>query len=717
LKKYNVSMEVRRRILLHLLLVAVVSAGLYAHTLDSSFLWDEERLVFENPFVTDRTLIFGPSSAAGHEWHGTVLRRHVGYFTFWANYRLHGADLTGYHVFNLAVHVLNSILVYWLVALLFRTPGLKESPLAARGGTVALWSALLFAAHPVQIEAVTYIFQRHASLVGLFWLLAVCSYLRWRVGGRWGWYALALISVLFAMKTKENAFMLPPVIALAEFVFFRGKKGMRVLWLVPLLLAMLIVPFSLVGADSLDGDVLAGLGEEASLGDPVDEVRAREYMLAQVRVAATYLRLFLFPVNQNLDYDYPRYTSFTLSVVLGLMLHAALWAFAGWAFLRGARKRPEWLLVGFGIAWFYVALIVESSFIPIPMVITEYRMYIPLTGLAAACVTLMHLGLEGRANVLKAVLVTLAVALSVLTVQRNALWTTPIPLWEDTLQKSPWKARVHFYLGYEYGKAGRLEGAEQKYKAALTLNPYYGPAFHHLGMVYLQTGRRSEASALLRAKQAGGPGLPEDRAGQADVFMMHGWTDKAVEDYPGRLGYDPGLKNEQYRRANIYMERGMFEQAVEHFRAVLDMAPGEVDAHVNIAVAYMNLGEADKSISHLREAIRYDPDFKSAHYNLANIYTVRGRFKEAAEHYRAVLDMEPGDVNAHVNLAVVYYRLGQADMCIRHLREALEIAPEDREAHFNLGIALRAKGLEDEAGLHFAIAERLGREIGDKPGE
>jgi hypothetical protein len=453
-------MEVRRRILLHLLLVAAVSAGLYAHTLDAPFQWDGKEFILKNPFITDPTLILEPSRAAGHEWYGTVLRRYVTYFSFWVNYRLHGTDPAGYHVFNITVHFMNSLLVCWLVVLLFRTPGLNESPLAARGGTVALASALLFAAHPVQTEAVTYIFQRHASLVGLFWLLSVCSYLRWRTGGRWSWYALALVSALLAMKTKENAFMLPLVIALAEVMFFSGGWRRRLLLFLPLLLVMMIIPFSLMGVDSQAQGMLSMLGEQAGLGRSVLKGEGTVYLMTQPRVLVTYLRLLIFPVNQNVDYDYP--AADLTDLVFGILFHVMLMLFAAWLFMRALRGgRAELMLVGFGAAWFYFSLFVESGMIPIPMGICEYRMYVPSVGFMIGCVTILAFLLADRRRPFW-VLVVLVVALfGIFSIQRNQIWRDEISLWNDAISKSPEKARPHYNMASAYTERGqRLNAVE-----------------------------------------------------------------------------------------------------------------------------------------------------------------------------------------------------------------------------------------------------------------
>ncbi|KKL25785.1 hypothetical protein LCGC14_2401830, partial [marine sediment metagenome] len=335
----------RRRMAVILLLAALV----FLNTLAAPFQWDGIEFIADNPIIHDLDNFLHPSKAAEYRWYGAFKNRYTGYLSFALNYSLHGSSPLGYHVFNITVHVMNSLLVFFMALLLFRSPALKDTPLAERSSAIAMWAALIFAAHPVQTEAVTYIFQRHASLVALFYLGSIVAYLMWRVGGRVWWYALALISAVVSMKTKENAFTLPLMILLIEYLFFSASsvseragspdapvdvppealKEKSLLWLVPILLTMLVVPLSLVGLDRPPGEVMAGLGQRAG-GYASLEGGGREYLITQVRVVATYLRLFILPLNQNLDYDYPSSGEAGVSSLLAAgFLHLLLWFSAG----------------------------------------------------------------------------------------------------------------------------------------------------------------------------------------------------------------------------------------------------------------------------------------------------------------------------------------------------------------------------------------------------
>jgi hypothetical protein len=195
---------------------------------------------------------------------------------------------------------------------------LITSKLRGYSQLIALFTALLFACHPLQTQAVTYIWQRVSSLSTMLYVLSLAAYVKWRLkqynkpvsvpSGIFNiksisLYLISIISAIFAMKTKETAFMLPVMVTLYEFMFFQGKIRKRVLHLIPFLLTMLIIPLTLINIDKPLGDLIRETKGFTTL--------SREaYFFTSFRVIVTYIRLLFLPINQNLDYDYPTYSSF-----------------------------------------------------------------------------------------------------------------------------------------------------------------------------------------------------------------------------------------------------------------------------------------------------------------------------------------------------------------------------------------------------------------------
>lgn len=218
--------------LIYCLLIIAIGLLAYSNSFNSPFQWDENDFLVQNPIVKNLNYFWEPSKAkVGDPVFYFFLRtRYIAYLTFAINYKLHGFHVLGYHIFNLTVHLFNALLVYLLMLLTFKTPFLSGSSLKKSSNLIALFSALIFVSHPLQTEAVTYIYQRLASLVTFFYLFSIVFYIQWRLClddqkvsyfKSTPYFILSLISTIFAMKTKENALTLPLVIFIYEFFFFR----------------------------------------------------------------------------------------------------------------------------------------------------------------------------------------------------------------------------------------------------------------------------------------------------------------------------------------------------------------------------------------------------------------------------------------------------------------------------------------------------------------
>lgn len=493
------------RSVVHVLLIVALGILAYSNTFHAPFQWDEYAFIEGNPIVKNLSYFLEPSKAADLEYYNAFTARYVGYLTFALNYRLGGLDVTGYHIFNVTVHLVTSLMVYLLVTLTFSTPHLANSSLAGYRRRIALLAALLFVAHPIQTEAVTYIYQRFASLSAFLYLLTVVLYAKSRLTTgrplRIALYIMSLLSAVCAMKTKENAFTLPLTIALYEYLFFSGPALRRILRLVPLTLTMLIVPMTYMDFGSQEIGI-TGQVEMASRG--YEGLSREDYLFTQMRVVVTYIRLLFFPVNQNASYDYPLFsTLLDPQVAASIVFFAFVVLLSGYLFYR-SREKPSSKLVAFGVYWFFITLSVESSIIPIPMVINEYRVYLPSIGaFAALAVAMFIVWRKIRGKVLRKSMAALMVMIPLLLLwaayERNGVWTTKEGFWEDISRKSPGKGNIHFNSGLIYLKQGLLEQARREFEAAVRLNPDDQEARKFLG--YAERLSETKPSDIPASKQ------------------------------------------------------------------------------------------------------------------------------------------------------------------------------------------------------------------------
>ncbi|MBF0317953.1 MAG: tetratricopeptide repeat protein [Nitrospirae bacterium] len=622
-----------------LALIIVVAVLAYSNTLHGPFVFDDTHNIVENQMVKDLRYFTDPhavdNSTADKVMKDSVKSRLFGFLSLALNYGLGGLDVRGYHVFNITVHVVNGLLVYRLILLTLTAPclvtGTEGNGPATRRDSIALLCALVFVAHPVQTAAVTYVIQRFASQATLFYLLSLVLYIRSRLTKstltRYATYPLSILSALIAMKTKEITFTLPVIIALYEFFFLSGKLRTRLVYLVPVALTMLVVPMAHVGeVDSVSG--LSRLDEGMRVTG-YKGIPRWQYLITQLRVIVTYIRLLLLPVNQNIDYDYPVYNTLFAPEVMASFLFL-LTVFAAGIYLyrlslgyeteHGLRLR----LMSFGVIWFFVTLSVESSIIPIMDVIFEHRLYLPSVGFIVALTTgcvIARDGFFGKTRGVEATLAAFAIVtlLSVATYKRNYVWQDEVRLWEDTAQKSPNKVRPHNSLGSVYMRMGRFDDAIREYQIALAINPGYAETYFNIGSVYAATGRLEEA---VRAYKA---------AVESDARYVDAYNNLGV----------------------VYDRQGRLEDAIAQYAIALRLAPNSAEVHNNVGKAYEGQGRYEEAVYEFKAALRLRPDYPMAHNNLGNVYFKQGRFNEAASEYVAALELDPGFSLARQNLELL----------------------------------------------------------------
>jgi tetratricopeptide (TPR) repeat protein len=591
----------------HLLIIAAIGFAAYSNTFRVPFEFDDFDHIANNLMI--RSIDNFSLALKGHDFGSSAYlyspSRSIGYFTFALNYYFGGLDVKGYHLVNLFIHIVNAFLVYFFVVLTLRMPYFSPFPRAAEEGRkqnavhnlpaenhspaaihhsrlIALLSSLLFVAHPVQTQAVTYIVQRFASLATLFYLLSFVMYIKGRlaaIGKERGtdgmnipmpkgklnkvaspiasrllplvYYVLSLVCAFLAMRTKEIAYTLPLVIILYEATFITASLKKRLLFLLPVVLMLIIVTLGVINIDKPLGEILSQV--EATTRAETKMPRW-DYLMTEMRVIVTYIRLIFMPVNQCLDYDYPLYHSpAEPPVYLSLLFLSAVFGAAVYLMYKSrlnpsparfpirASRFEHYRLIAFGIFWFFITLSVESSIIPIKDVICEHRVYLPSvgafiaisSGLYAVAARLTH----GRGIALLFILI--ALGLSVATYTRNNIWKERVSLWEDVVIKSPNLARAHTGLGAVYYNQGRLDEAMKEFQTAVSINLSDFGAHYNIGLIYWRMDRLDDAKKEFQAALWLRPDNADMHNALGKVYEQEGFLHDAVREYQAALMLNP----------------------------------------------------------------------------------------------------------------------------------------------------------------------------------
>ncbi len=649
--------------LVHGVLIALLCLAAYSNTFHVPFQFDDPTNISDRPSIRHIGSLLS--------WGGLTQPRSVTYLTFAVNYWLHGTNVLGYHLFNLAIHIANALLLYGLVVLSFGTPVLRGSSLKPRAQFIALFSALLFAGHPIQTQAVTYIVQRLASLSTLFYLASLVSYGKARLSGAENpprmitpaWYAASLVAAILAMKSKETAFTLPVIISLYEFLFFEGTVKKRIFMLIPFLLTMAIIPASMLGAGESLGNLVGDVSKVTRLQSDTTRM---DYLLTEFTVIVTYLRLLFFPADQNLDYDYPVYHSFFAPAVALSFLLLVLIAGLGIYILYRDRRSPNTgSLLAFGIFWFFMTLSVESSIIPIADVIFEHRLYLPSAGFFLTVTSALFLGADRlRARWIgaeKAVLIALAAAVIVfggLAHARNSVWQSEMSLWEDVLQKSPLKARGYNGLGLAYYNKQQYDEAIGAFARAIELYPTYASAYNNLGNTLYWKGLYDNAIEAQSRALALSPNNAIFYDNRGLSRAAKGEFDRAIEDYERALRLDPFFTEAHHNLGFAYHCRGQYREAIEEYSKSIALEPDNAKLYSNRALSYTELGELEPAIEDYNRAIALDPGLDAAYSGRGAARGLRGEFDLAIADFSRAISLNPRNAVYYVNRGVAHARAG-----------------------------------------------------------
>jgi tetratricopeptide (TPR) repeat protein len=369
------------------------------------------------------------------------------------------------------------------------------------------------------------------------------------------------VLALFAatMATKENTVVLPALLLLTDYFWNPGfsLEGIRRNW-------RLYAPM-LVGGIAGAVGVLRLVGGSASAGFKMKDVPWHEYLFTQFRVFFVYLKLFLFPTGQAIDYDFPlSHSIFDPGSILGLIGILALIAAA-------VHFRHRYPLACFGLLVFVILLAPTSSVIPIKDPIAERRAYLPMIGLLLILLEGIRRVKIGRTALAASLSAVLFIA-AALTYQRNIAWSGAIPLWEDTVKKSPRKARAHFQLAMAYYGSNRCQDAEEHFQTVAQLEK---PNYHLLLDWALSDYCLNKTDeALQKLLQAAA--LERTAHVYTQIAMVHAKTGKFVDAFEALAEaekIDPNFDTTYVYRGQLYASSNNLPAAAQQYRRALEINP------------------------------------------------------------------------------------------------------------------------------------------------
>jgi len=571
----------------------IAGAAIYSNSLSGPFIFDDSVSVVTNPSIRQWStgVLF-----AGRET--PTAGRPLVNVSMALNYAVGGLDVGGYHLWNLALHVLCALLLFACAQLTLRWPRVPAW-LRDQATPVAFAIALVWMVHPLNSEVVDYITQRSESMMALAFLITIYASAR-ALGSahRGAWQGLAVAACAAGMACKESMVTAPVAVVLydATMVFESTGEALRGRWRFYCTLAATWV-------------ILAGLlqaGARIHSAGFSAGVSPWTYLLNQTIMLVRYLRLAVWPSGLVVNYGWPQ-PLVLVDVLPAALLIVALLALTG----VGLWRRP---MLGFLGAWFFLTLAPTSSILPIATEVgAERRMYLPLIALVAlGLVGLAGLGrriARGR-TVTMALVAILATILGAATVARNREYASGLGLAETVLARWPTPS-AESAVGQELALAGRHDEAIARLRQA---GPSFPRAYYHLGGELFNQGRVDEALPALDQFVRLEPMLAEvvpARTMMGRVFMLQKQWSNAEEQLQLVLSMSPAASSEHTTAlgflADTLFEQQKFAAAQTAYARYLQERPDDVGAVTNQAVSLSALGKLGEAVSAFRRAVEMNP--------------------------------------------------------------------------------------------------------------
>jgi protein O-mannosyl-transferase len=637
------------------------------------------------------------------------------------------------HVTNVALHAVNSILLFLLL----------------RAMTGSQWrsafAAALFAVHPLHVESVAWVSERKDVLSGLFGLLALWAYVVYARGPHVVPYLCVVVALALGLMAKPMLVTWPFLFLLLDYWPLRRQGATQsVLGREQGERGLLPAPHSLLPAPAGRRDLhwlileklplLLLVGISAAIayfaqlsGGTVISLRTAPVYQRIARAAVIYVEYLgkmFWPANLSAVYSAQDVAGFwPASAAVALLVFVTI------TVVWRARRGEPWLATGW--FWYLGTLLPVIGLVQVgSAVVADRFVYLPQIGISIALAwavadlakfqisnlrsQISNVKFRTSHVIRRSVAYCSLVALSSLTLSALAVcawrqtchWRDSEALWNHALTCNPRNASAHLYLGMVFAVRRQSDESIAQYRLALSINPKLEQAEYNLGAALGARGQVDEAHDCYVKALEIRPGDKMAHNNLGLILAARGQADAAAVHYRAALQSDPNFVEARYNLGMLLTHHGQLDEAIAQFEQILKSDPDNALPHFGLAEPLARRGNIERALAEVRRAIEIKPDFAEAHNGLGVILAGQGRSDEAVAEFRKALDSRPDMVDAYFNLGLAAASSGNLDQAIALYRKAVELQPGNAYGHVTLGLVLARRGLIDEAIAQYREALR-----------
>lgn len=634
LNKINISPN-RQKLIIYVALTVVTLVAFWQVN-QYGFVFDDTAYVTDNGNIQSGITLKGVCWAFSTRY--VELWNPLVWLSFMLDYNLYGTNASGYHWTNVILHILSTLLLFWLF---HRMTGLVWP---------SAFVAAFFAIHPLHVESVAWIAERKDVLSTFFWILTLCLYTYYAKQPNIRRYLVVCCCFILALMSKPMVVTLPVIMILLDYWplrRFESHRGNIILWQLKekslfFILSAILIIMTLYGTDT-----------HRVTTNPDFQQFPLSSRLANALVSCViYLGKTFWPHSLSVLYPFPTH------IVPWQTAGALLLIVVITTFVFMVRKRLPYLFVGW--AWYMIAIfpvigIIQISF-STPYAMADRYHYLPSIGIAmmvALGVPLFFHNKSTRKKILFPVAGVCLAILAILSWKQCSYWINDVALFDHALQVTKDNYVAHNNLGQALFLKGNLQEAIYHFDQAISANRNYSIAYYNRGNAYAKMGQYQ----------------------------------RAIKDYNEAIRINPDYVDAYNNRSVAYLQLGEYQLAINDLNKAINVMPLSANSYHNRGVIYDKLWNYKQAIKDYNEAILRKPDLSDAYYNRGIIYGQHGDYMLAIDDFNKVIDLNPHDAEAYNNRGFTYVQQGRYQSAIDDYTQAIRIKPDYTEAYMNRGVA------------------------------
>jgi len=685
-------------IVLILLVISLLTYIAYYPSLKNDFTnWDDNSYVLENPVISELSkaniseMFFSKDKQIlyymGNYHPLTMLSLSIDHkleTTFPNFFKKKGMDLRNekgetfrdfdpyiYHLHNVLLHILNTLLVFAFVFLLFKE---WDSP---KRLLLASFTALLFAVTTLHVESVTWISERKDVLYAFYFLISAIFYLKYLSRRNYFWFAASLLAFLLSLLSKGQAVSL--AVSLVAIDIFAKRTDIRAIVLEKIPYFALALAFGIIAIKAqAAGEAIHNISDYAFYHRILFAAYGLTMYFVKLLIPNNLAAVYPYPVG-----DVPAYF-WAFLIPAGVYVAAFVYFF----------KRN--MTVAFALAFFVINIFLVLQLLPVGSAIMADRYaYVPSVGFALLLAYLLvDFGYKNKTAhfFTIALFAGYSLFLIVKTTAQAKLWKDSNTLWEHTLGISPTAVVAWNNWGSAIDKIAaeqknpqekvRLKAlAISKFDKAVEIKTDYAHAFYNRG-----TSRKDIGLEVSDAKS----------------FEM------ALTDFNKAIEINKEFAEAYQNRAITYENLGKFSEALSDFDIAIKFKPTAPDLYSGRGVVKGKMGKFEEAIADFTKSIEVNPNHKEGYSNRGYAYYLLGNTDQALKDYNMALAISPDNPDALFNRGVAYAFLKKPDLALADYNQVQLSKPNMPMLYINRGLVLVALNKANEACADFAKAQALG---------